>query len=1074
MSMSRVLRWLPFVGCAVVGAFLLSACNPPPTKKLIVTTSVDKADANVGDGVCEATVGAGDCTLRAAIQEANASSIRADVTVPPWNFTLTLGAADDSSMSGDLDIAPVSGSVVIHAPQPGARVSSGYGGFDNQLVEVRSGTVGITGLGVDPSVQGIGVDAGATLDLGAASAASLAVADGATAHVFDATIGSLQISGGVDVNFSTIEDLLGYTTSATATLSSSVVSHGCSIMNLSSGGYNRVVGIVDYCALAGPGDAFVADAALGAATGGHLVSRPPRLGSPALDAIPSGVGPCAGNPPTDEHGNLRPTRGACDIGATESKAPRHFTVDSGADAHDVNVGDGSCTTAAGTCSLRAAFDEVDRWVDTWDTSTVTLAADPTISLAGAGDDENLSGDLDLVTDLVVTGGDHRISAAGLDRAIDVRNGTVAIDHVTLMGGQADIGAGIRVRSRAAATLSYSSIIGNHASSRGGGAAADPAATITIDHSAVLDNAAGDAGGGVSAEPGVLSPRPSGGGQVTIDQSTLGGNSSPTATAVTAGDQHTSVVLRASTVVATGSGTPLSGYVDAPLCFPGHPYICEQGGHVAGYGTVVVSDTTPCGPNVGFDSYSVVNDPRCVPTARAAVLRPLADNGGPTRTYLPYSVSPGVDLIPQGTPELCDSSTTTDQRGATRPQGSACDAGAVEGSDPSSPPPPPPPPPPKTWTVTGAADKNDLTPGDGVCEAGGGCTLRAAIEEANRSTTTANTIVIKPGVNPKITRAGSVEDANGKGDFDIKGSLVIEGNGATVDGGQLDRVFDHFGGTLTIRNLTITGGKITGASLNGGGIRSTGNLVLDGVTVTGNAIVGDGAFGGGVADLGGTVSITGSTFSGNTLSGSGISGAGLGVSLGNLTVRSTTFSGNTAGGYQSRGGALMVIGTQATVWNSTLTGNTAFAGSAFDSISGTAPNGPTLSPSVDLRSSTVAGNHGSNAIAGGLSTTIAGSALSTDAGWLCVSQVNWLSYNVVAGDLTYCPLVGTNTQVSDLLLGPLAANGGPTQTLLPQTGSPLVDRIPVGTAWICDANLPTDQRGSPRPNGPACDAGSVER
>src|SRR3954471_17454894 len=120
MRMSRGLRWLLLLGCAVGGAFLLSACNPPPVTKLVVTTTVDKADANVGDGICEATVGAGDCTLRAAIQEANASPIRADVTVPPWVFLLTVD--DAAGLSDHLDVTPASGTVYIHAPLPGAQV----------------------------------------------------------------------------------------------------------------------------------------------------------------------------------------------------------------------------------------------------------------------------------------------------------------------------------------------------------------------------------------------------------------------------------------------------------------------------------------------------------------------------------------------------------------------------------------------------------------------------------------------------------------------------------------------------------------------------------------------------------------------------------------------------------------------------------------------------------------------------------------------------------------------------------------------------------------------------------------
>jgi hypothetical protein len=56
---------------------------------------------------------------------------------------------------------------------------------------------------------------------------------------------------------------------------------------------------------------------------------------------------------------------------------------------------------------------------------------------------------------------------------------------------------------------------------------------------------------------------------------------------------------------------------------------------------------------------------------------------------------------------------------------------------------------------------------------------------------------------------------------------------------------------------------------------------------------------------------------------------------------------------------------------------------------------------------------------------------------------------------------------DPALGALADNGGPTATMLPQTGSPLID---AGDAVSC----PTfDQRGLLRPQGAACDIGSVE-
>jgi hypothetical protein len=56
---------------------------------------------------------------------------------------------------------------------------------------------------------------------------------------------------------------------------------------------------------------------------------------------------------------------------------------------------------------------------------------------------------------------------------------------------------------------------------------------------------------------------------------------------------------------------------------------------------------------------------------------------------------------------------------------------------------------------------------------------------------------------------------------------------------------------------------------------------------------------------------------------------------------------------------------------------------------------------------------------------------------------------------------------DPLLGALANNGGLTATLLPAIGSPAVN------AASSEACTRTDQRGEPRPVGPACDIGSVE-
>jgi hypothetical protein len=61
-----------------------------------------------------------------------------------------------------------------------------------------------------------------------------------------------------------------------------------------------------------------------------------------------------------------------------------------------------------------------------------------------------------------------------------------------------------------------------------------------------------------------------------------------------------------------------------------------------------------------------------------------------------------------------------------------------------------------------------------------------------------------------------------------------------------------------------------------------------------------------------------------------------------------------------------------------------------------------------------------------------------------------------------------TQVANVLLGPLTANGGPTLTHMPLPGSPALDFV----AGNCPPPA-TDQRGAARPIGALCDAGAVE-
>ena len=144
----------------------------------------------------------------------------------------------------------------------------------------------------------------------------------------------------------------------------------------------------------------------------------------------------------------------------------------------------------------------------------------------------------------------------------------------------------------------------------------------------------------------------------------------------------------------------------------------------------------------------------------------------------------------------------------------------------------------TFTVNNTADAVDVALGNGVCAtASGGCSLRAAVQEAN-ALAGADTIILPAGTYALIL-GGTGEDSAATGDLDITGDLTITGAGSatTVVDGNLygsaaDRVFDiRSGATVNITGITIRNGLVIGD--NGGGITSNGTLTLTNVVLDHN-------------------------------------------------------------------------------------------------------------------------------------------------------------------------------------------------------------------------------------------------
>jgi CSLREA domain-containing protein len=387
----------------------------------------------------------------------------------------------------------------------------------------------------------------------------------------------------------------------------------------------------------------------------------------------------------------------------------------------------------------------------------------------------------------------------------------------------------------------------------------------------------------------------------------------------------------------------------------------------------------------------------------------------------------------------------------------------------------------TAIPAGAATINVNTTADDLTN-NGNCTLREAIQAANTNSAvdscpagaaapTVDTINVPAGTYT-VTIAG-VESANAAGDFDIMESVNIAGAGATntiIDGNGLvsgDRVFEILGaGTVNITGVTIQNGR----NGNGAGIANNGTGTLN----VSNCIISDnldpsGGEGGGIFNTNtGTASVSNCTISGNTVENGGWGG---GISnWGSLTVTDSTISGNTGTG-TNYGGGIYNSGT-ASVTNSTISGNTI---SGTNSRGGGIYNrfGGTLTVSNSTITDNIAADSGGGIyISGGTvnlrNTIVANQQAGGDCNTAVASTLNDMDSDGTCG-------VGTT---ADPILGPLADNGGPTQTHALLAGSPAIDAGDDATCAAAPVNG-VDQRGITRPqdgdsDGTAhCDIGAFE-
>ncbi|MFW5692219.1 MAG: choice-of-anchor Q domain-containing protein [Chloroflexota bacterium] len=353
--------------------------------------------------------------------------------------------------------------------------------------------------------------------------------------------------------------------------------------------------------------------------------------------------------------------------------------------------------------------------------------------------------------------------------------------------------------------------------------------------------------------------------------------------------------------------------------------------------------------------------------------------------------------------------------------------------------------------------------------------------------------------------GSGGGISNQGTMNITAS-VLTGNTADYGGAIRN------GGTLIIEDSTFSQNT---ARIAGGAVFNTEQMTLRRLTFTDNSADATGtaniAQGGAIFNDGGMLTIEASTFSGNALlqepttasdCGGAIASGGIfrTAADASLSIADSMFENNTS---LIHGGAICADG-ETVITDSTISGSqAAYGGAVYASgtlqmvnstlhdNNATAQGGAlyaTASSAVQVYSSTIHGNSAGNQAGGIYATapvTIRSSALDSNtapAAPTLVGQARSDGFNLFSttpqatfnGGLQPTDIVG----ISAMLL-PLADNGGPTFTMLPDAVSPVVD------AGNCDG-LSTDQRGTGYPRqvdfsnqentagGDGCDIGAVER
>jgi len=581
-----------------------------------VTSTVDAVDAVVGNGVCATSAGV--CTLRAAVQEANATLTADTIQVPAGTYEIAIApAGDNGDSSGDFDVvSPLTivgagaATTIVDGGQPPAGSPPERRGLDRLLdIHDTAGNVTVSGLTLR---EGYDVEAGGAIHNLSSSLVRLQ-----NVTVQDSYAG--VYGGGIYADTEGRMELGGSTVRGNATGGEG------------GGIYNQHEGELTLT------DTSLTGNTAGADGGGLATVSKTRLTMTR--------GTVSGNTAGGSGGGV----------FTDSSRPAAFTgvVFTGNEAGDPVSGDGGGggLYAGGDSTLTvtgAAFTENSAVAEGGGLAihnggaaqvTDTVVRD-NHSDAGGGGVEN-SGMAVTLTRLTVTGNTAALDGGGIESQ---GSGAFAIVDTTVSQNTAEHGGGVANVADGTLQVRGSTFWDNRARVHGGGIYNASDADALIENTTSSGNVAQVAGGGLytDADAGLR-----------VVNVTITRNVSPHGAGV--GDEpggsvnfpvepSTSVIFR---------NTVVAGNLHSAECSFA---IGSEGGNL---------DSADSCHFRGSRDRTGAGDPG---------LDAIADNGGPTMTH---AIQDGSWALDGGVAPCAG----VDQRGVTRPRNAACDIGALEHEGP---------------------------------------------------------------------------------------------------------------------------------------------------------------------------------------------------------------------------------------------------------------------------------------------------------------------------------------------------------------------------------------------------------